>query len=100
MGYHRPKMPWLMGYHGIMGYVVDFPASQLGRWASLWVMGGYGLREVRRPFSGLISASEPASDGRFKLSVTGDAGDSHCMRLFTGLPVLRLVQCDDSRIFT
>ena len=46
MGYHRPKMPWLMGYHGIMGYVVDFPASQLGRWASLWVMGGYGFRQV------------------------------------------------------
>ena len=46
MGYHRPKMPWLMGYHGIMGYVVDFPASQLGRWDFLWVMGGYGLREV------------------------------------------------------
>ena len=46
MGYHRPKMPWLMGYHGIMGYVADFPASQLGRWASLWVMGGYGFRQV------------------------------------------------------
>ena len=50
-------------------------------------MGGYGLKEVRRPLSALISASEPASDGRFELSVTGDAGDSHCMRLFTGLPV-------------
>ena len=46
MGYHRPKMPWLMGYHGIMSYVVDFPASQLGRWTSLWVMGGYGFRQV------------------------------------------------------
>ena len=62
-------------------------------------MGGYGLREVRRRYSALISASQPASDGRFEVSVTGDAGDSHCMRLFTGLPVLRLVQCDDSEGF-
>ena len=35
-----------MGYHGIMGYVVVFPASQLGRWASLWVTAGYGFRQV------------------------------------------------------
>ena len=35
-----------MGYKGFMGYVVDFPASQLERWDFLWVMGGYGLREV------------------------------------------------------
>ena len=35
-----------MGYKGFMGYVGDFPASQLGRWDFLWVMGGYGLREV------------------------------------------------------
>ena len=89
-----------MGYEGIMGYVGDFPASQLGRWDFLWVMGGYGLREVRRPFSALISASKPASDGRFELSVTGDAGDSHCMRLLIGLPALRSVQCDDSESFT
>ena len=37
---------WVMGYKGFMGYVRDFPASQLGRWDFLWVMGGYGLREV------------------------------------------------------
>ena len=39
-------MLWVMGYKGFMGYVGDFPASQLGRWDFLWVMGGYGLREV------------------------------------------------------
>ena len=72
----------------------------LGRHPKLWVMRGYGLREVRRPVGAQINASEPASDGRFEVSVTGDAGDSHCMRLFTGLPVLRLVQCDDSESFT
>ena len=62
----------------------------------------YGLWEVMglERLGALISPSEPASDGRFELSVTGDVGDSHCMRLFTGLPVLRLVQCDDSRMFT
>ena len=59
-----------------------------------------GLERLGALFSALISASEPASDGRFELTVTGDAGDSHCMRLFTGLPVFRLVQCNDLEIFT
>ena len=45
-GLSLPRKLWVMGYKGFMGYVGDFPASQLGRWASLWVMGGYGLREV------------------------------------------------------
>ena len=99
-GLSLPRKLWVMGYKGFMGYVGDFPASQLGRWDFLWVMGGYGLREVRRLFSALIRASEPASDGRFELPVTGDAGDSHCMRLLTGLPALRSVQCDASESFT
>ena len=45
-GLSLPRKLWVMGYKGFMGYVVDFPASQLGRWDFLWVMGGYGLREV------------------------------------------------------
>ena len=45
-GLSLPRKLWVMGYEGIMGYVGDFPASQLGRWDFLWVMGGYGLREV------------------------------------------------------
>ena len=45
-GLSPPKKLWVMGYKGFMGYVGDFPASQLGRWDFLWVMGGYGLREV------------------------------------------------------
>ena len=45
-GLSLPGKLWVMGYEGIMGYVGDFPASQLGRWDFLWVMGGYGLREV------------------------------------------------------
>ena len=92
-GLSLPRKLWVMGYKGFMGYVGDFPASRLGRWDFLWVMGGYGLREVRRPVSAQISASEPSSYGRFELSVTSDAGDSHCMRLSTGLPVSRVVQC-------
>ena len=39
-GLSLPRKLW------VMGYVVDFPASQLGGWDFLWVMGGYGLREV------------------------------------------------------
>ena len=45
-GLSLPRKLWVMGYEGIMGYVGDFPASQLGRRDFLWVMGGYGLREV------------------------------------------------------
>ena len=45
-GLSLPRKLWVMGYKGFMGYVGDFPASQLGRWDFLWVMGGYGLREV------------------------------------------------------
>ena len=45
-GFSLPRKLWVMGYKGFMGYVGDFPASQLGRWDFLWVMGGYGLREV------------------------------------------------------
>ena len=45
-GLSLPRKLWVMGYKGFMGYVVDFPAYQLGRWDFLWVMGGYGLREV------------------------------------------------------
>ena len=45
-GLSLPKKLWVTGYKGFMGYVGDFPASQLGRWDFLWVMGGYGLREV------------------------------------------------------
>ena len=45
-GLSLPRKLWVMGYKGFMGYVGDFPASQLGGWDFLWVMGGYGLREV------------------------------------------------------
>ena len=45
-GLSLPRKLWVMGYKGFMGYVGNFPASQLGRWDFLWVMGGYGLREV------------------------------------------------------
>ena len=45
-GLSLPRKLWVMGYKGFMGYVVDFPASQLGRWDFLYVMGGYRLREV------------------------------------------------------
>ena len=45
-GLSLPRKLWVMGYKGFMGYVGDFPAYQLGRWDFLWVMGGYGLREV------------------------------------------------------
>ena len=45
-GLSLPRKLWVMGYKGFMGYVGDFPASQLGRWDFLWAMGGYGLREV------------------------------------------------------
>ena len=45
-GLSLPRKLWVMGYKGFMGYVGYFPASQLGRWDFLWVMGGYGLREV------------------------------------------------------
>ena len=45
-GLSLPRKLWVMGDKGFMGYVEDFPASQLGRWDFLWVMGGYGFREV------------------------------------------------------
>ena len=45
-GLSLPRKLWVMDYKGFMGYVGDFPASQLGRWDFLWVMGGNGLREV------------------------------------------------------
>ncbi|KAI0370437.1 hypothetical protein BV20DRAFT_1074990 [Pilatotrama ljubarskyi] len=35
-----------MGYHRFMGYGVDFPLPQLGRTEILWVITGYGVREV------------------------------------------------------
>ena len=56
----------------------------------LWVIGGYWLREVRRPFSAHISTSEPASDGRFERSVTGDAGGSHCIDFLPAYLCLKL----------
>ncbi|KAI0323513.1 hypothetical protein GY45DRAFT_1264438, partial [Cubamyces sp. BRFM 1775] len=37
---------WDMEYHRIMGYGCDFPLSQLGKRIFLWVIPGYGLREV------------------------------------------------------
>lgn len=37
-----------------------------------------------------ISASGPASDGRFELSVAGDAGGSHCIDFFPAYLCLKL----------
>ena len=69
-GLSLPRKLWVMGYKGFMGYVGDFPASQLGRWASLWVMGGYGFRQVW-----VITVSTVA--------VNGD--DGYCIRIMAEL---------------
>ena len=61
-----------------------------GRRPELWVIGGYWLREVRRPFGAHISTNEPASDGRFELSVAGDAGGSHCIDFLPAYLCLKL----------
>ena len=60
-GLSLPRKLWVMGYKGFMGYVGDFPASQLGRWDFLWVMGGYGLREVWVIRVSTVSSNVPST---------------------------------------
>ena len=42
MGF-SPEGLWVMGYWGIMGYGLHFPANQLGGLKKVWVIWGYGL---------------------------------------------------------
>ena len=40
-----PKMVWIMGYCGFMGYGMTFSANQLGGLKKLWGIREYGLSE-------------------------------------------------------
>jgi hypothetical protein len=39
-----PKKLWIMGYGGVMGYGLEFPANRLGGLKILWVIREYGLQ--------------------------------------------------------
>ncbi|KAI0326694.1 hypothetical protein GY45DRAFT_1258499, partial [Cubamyces sp. BRFM 1775] len=72
---------WDMEYHRIMGYGCDFPLSQLGKRIFLWVIPGYGLREVclKRESTVSQSAKRPhAYSGPGTSVVSTNVGSSPC----------------------
>src|SRR5712675_1350133 len=62
-----PKLLWVMGYEGVMGYVCKCPAYQLGNSKILWLIREYGLPGVWVKRASTVSSIKPQSSHNQRL---------------------------------